>query len=494
MFVNSLLKNVVMKSSSLKKNFLMNILLTVSNLIYPLITFPYVSRILQPQGTGLVSFAITFVGYFVLISQLGIPTYGVRIVAQNRDSKEKLSRVIHELLFINTLMSFVAYISLVICIISIPKIRGEATLFLVVSSLIPLNCFGLEWVFRGLEQYTYIAIRSISFKAIALILLFIFVRVKSDYVIYGALSVFASSASYLLNIIQSRKYILFSWLGNYRIKRHLKAVLVFFAMSIATTIYTHLDVLMLGFMKTDIDVGYYDAAVKIKMVLVAIVTSLGAVLLPRSSAYIKQNRIKDFYALTDKAMRFVVFLATPLFVYFLFYSKQCILLLSGEAYEGAIAPMRIIMPTVLLIGITNIMGIQILVPLGKEKYVLHSEIAGAISDFILNLILIPHYAVIGAAIATLFAETIVLFVQYYYLSKMGIHALHISEYWRTILAVIISSLSSIWVIRLSLNNVVSLVISACLFFTVYILIMVMMKDPVILENKGVISRLFIADK
>lgn len=149
---------------------------------------------------------------------------------------------------------------------------------------------------------------------------------------------------------------------------------------------------MLGFMTSDADVGYYNAAVKIKSILVSIVTSLGVVLLPRASYYVEHNLMKEFYRITKKAINFVFLVATPMVIYFIIFAKEGIFFLSGSAYAGSIIPMQIIMPTLLLIGLTNIMGIQILVPLGREKTVLYSEIAGVIVDVILNALLIPRLA------------------------------------------------------------------------------------------------------
>ena len=148
-------------------------------------------------------------------------------------------------------------------------------------------------------------------------------------------------------------------------------------MSCATTIYTNLDTVMLGFMSSDTDVGYYNAAIKIKVILVSIVTSLGTVLLPRASYYIQKGEIKQFYRITKKSLNFVMVIAIPMTIYFIYFARQGIIFLSGNAYEGAVMPMKLIMPTLVLIGITNILGIQMLVPMGREKSVLYSEIAGA---------------------------------------------------------------------------------------------------------------------
>ena len=362
------------KKKSLKLNFIMNALLTMSSFIFPLITFPYVSRILLPVGTGKVSFATSVVSYFALFARLGIPTYGIRACAKVRDDKEALSKTVQELFIINMVMSVMAYLALFVAIAFVPRLQQEKMLLMIVSLTILFNAIGMEWLYKALEQYSYITIRSIVFKFIALLAMFAFIHNQKDYVIYGGISILASSASNVFNFLHAHRYVSVRPVGGYDFKKHLKAVVIFFAMSCATTIYTNLDTVMIGFIATDTDVGYYNAAVKIKTILVSIVTSLGVVLLPRASYYVENGRMEEFYRITKKAIHFVFLVATPMMVYFMLFAKEGICFLSGSAYIGSIVPMQIIMPTLLLIGLTNIMGIQMLVPLGREKVVLLSEI------------------------------------------------------------------------------------------------------------------------
>lgn len=436
------------KQKSLKLNFVMNAALTMSSIIFPIVTFPYVSRILMPSGTGRVTFATSLISYFSIFAQLGIPTYGIRACAQVRDDRAKLSKTVHELLIINLIMSFFVYIFLGVALVTVPRLFEDRILYIIISSTILLNVIGMEWLYKGLEKYSYITIRSIIFKFIALIAMFVFVHKKDDYIIYGAISIFAASASNILNIIHARKYIDFSFIGHYDLRKHLKAVLVFFAMSCATTIYTNLDTVMLGFMKSDIDVGYYNAAVKIKVILVQVVASLGGVLLPRCSYYVEKGMWAEFKRICSKALNFVVVIALPLSVYFIIYAQDAIVFLSGAEYLGAIFPMKIIMPTLLFIGITNILGLQILVPLGKERIVLYSEIAGAITDLLLNIILIPKFGASGAAMGTLVAEFVVLSVQYVALRKQLFDIFIKIQYWKIIAATIVSAVASMFVFYL----------------------------------------------
>lgn len=475
------------KQKSLKLNFVMNAALTMSSIIFPIVTFPYVSRILMPSGTGRVTFATSLISYFSIFAQLGIPTYGIRACAQVRDDRAKLSKTVHELLIINLIMSFFAYIFFGVALVTVPRLFEDRILYIIISSTILLNVIGMEWLYKGLEKYSYITIRSVIFKFIALIAMFVFVHKKDDYIIYGAISIFAASASNILNIIHARKYIDFSFIGHYDLRKHLKAVLVFFAMSCATTIYTNLDTVMLGFMKSDTDVGYYNAAVKIKVILVQVVASLGGVLLPRCSYYVEKGMWAEFKRICSKALNFVVVIALPLSVYFIIYAQDAIVFLSGAEYLGAIFPMKIIMPTLLFIGITNILGLQILVPLGKERIVLYSEIAGAITDLLLNMILIPKFGASGAAMGTLVAEFVVLSVQYVALRKQLFDIFIKIQYWKIIAATIVSAVASMFVFYLKLGCFFNIVISAIVFGIIYLLVLLLLKEKM---SKEIIVSLY----
>ena len=471
---------------SIKKNIIMNAILTMSSFIFPLITFPYISRVLLPAGTGRVNFATSVISYFSMFAQLGIPTYGIRICAQVRDDRDALTRTAHELLFINLIMNGISYVLLGIALFTIPRFIEDRRLIAVISLTIILTSVGMEWLYKALEQYTYITVRSVIFKFIALVAMFLFVHQESDYVIYGGISIFAASASNVLNLFNAHKYIGLKPVGNYNWKRHLRPVAVFFAMAFAATVYTNLDNVMLGFMTTNINVGYYGAAVKIKTILVSIVTSLGAVLLPRASYNIEHGELDAFWRITRKALNFVFLLATPLSLYFILFARQGIYLLSGSEYEGSIVPMQVIMPTLLLIGITNILGIQILVPMGREKIVLYSEIAGAIVDVIINILLIPSMLSTGAAIGTLVAEAVVLIMQYWALKDEIGEMIKSIHYVRICIATALGAAGSLWVIFVGLGNFITLVVSAVLFFGIYGGYMLMRKEEQVVEiwNQG----------
>ena len=471
-----------MKTKSLKLNFIMNAILTMSSFLFPLITFPYVSRILLPIGTGKVSFANSVVTYFVMISQLGIPTYGIRACAIVRDDEEKLKKTVYELFAINVVMSILAYIVFFAALIYVPRLRADRTLFLITGTLIFFNTIGVEWLYKALEQYTYITVRSIIFKFIALIAMFVLVHDVDDYVIYGGISIFAASASNAFNFIRLRKIIGKKKVSQLNFKQHFKPVFTFFIISCATTIYTNLDNVMLGFMKDDVEVGYYNAATKIKNILVSIVTSLGTVLMPRASYYLQNGMEDEFFKLSKKAVKFVFLAATSMMIYFMLFAREGVLFLSGEAFEGAILPMMIVMQTLFFIGLTNIMGIQMLVPMGREDAVMISTFAGAIVDLILNAIFIPMLGSTGAAIGTLVAEFVVLIVQMIYLKK-DVRYLYSKQDYLKILAALLIAVVSAGIVKVFVPGVfIKLVISAVLFFGLYGIALYVMKEEIVTEN------------
>ncbi len=481
------------KQKSLALNFTMNIILTMSSFIFPLITFPYVSRILLPAGTGKVTFATSVISYFNILAQLGIPTYGIRVCAQVRDNREELSRTVHELFAINMIMSTCAYVLFLVSVVSVPRLHQERSLFLVISLSIWFNTIGMEWLYKALEQYTYITVRSVAFKLVALLSMFLLVHQESDYVYYGAVTILAASASNIFNFINVHRFISFHSVGSYNLKRHLKPVVIFFAMSCATTVYTNLDMVMLGFLKTDTEVGYYGAAVKVKTILLSIVTSLGTVLLPRVSYYIENGMKEEFHKIAEKALDFVALISIPMCMYFILFARESIFFLSGEAYTGAVLPMQIIMPTLILIGLTNIMGIQMLVPMGAEKYVLYSELAGAAANLVLNAILIPELASSGAALGTLAAEGVVWYVQYYFLkNEVGVMYRKI-RYGLFVGGAVAGGIVASVMKMFHFHMVVTLIISAVIYFGIYILVLLAGKETLMLETekkiRGFLKRL-----
>lgn len=467
----------------------MNFILSASQFIFPLITFPYVSRVLLADGNGKITLATSVANYFIMVASLGIPTYGIRACAQVRDDKEKLSKTVQELLIINTITTAITTIIYVVCVFSVDRFQADKTLFLINGIGLVLNMIGLNWLYQALEQYDFITFRSLAFKALSIILMILLVRRQSDYVIYGAITVFAAVGSNLLNLFMARRYVDFRWHGKYNLRRHLKPILVLFAQSMAVSIYMNLDTVMLGFMKTDADVGYYNASVKVKTILVSLVTSLGNVLLPRMAYYAKEHKEKEFTQTMTLALNFAALISIPLSLYFSMFSAESIQFLAGSGYNGAVLSMRIITLSTIAIGFTGILGVQVLTAIEKEHYVLYSVIVGAVMDFVLNLVFIPRMGSAGAALATLIAEFAVLAMEIFYTRDLlsgivGNLRGHI-YLLMTIVAAAAASLTKLLPIH---SAFLTLVISSCAFFGVYGIQLLIVKDELVIKGFSAIMQ------
>lgn len=396
------------KETSIKKNMFMNALLQGSSILFPLIVFPYVSRVLMPEGIGKVNFALSLVSYFAMVAQLGIPTYGVVACARVRDDREKLSKIVQELLIINCVTCLIVYAMMEICIAMVPAMQRDAPMYLMLSVTILLNALGVEWLYQAIEKYSYITKRSLIFKTVALIMTFLLIKKPDDCMMYGFVSVFAVSASNILNFINLRKHVTFKKTGEYHFRNHMSAMLTFCLISVSISIYTNLDSVMLGFMKGDAEVGYYTVAVKVKLALVSFLIAINGVLLPRFSYYLESGARDRMNSILRKTTKVMLGISMPLAILFMIFAREVVMILAGSDFEPAVPAMIAIMPTLVVIGISSLYGNQVLVPMGQEKTVAISAAVGAVTNLIINAILILPYGAAGASVSTLIAEVMVL--------------------------------------------------------------------------------------
>lgn len=434
----------------------MNFLLMSSSLVFPLVTFPYVSRVLGSDGVGAVTLATSVSAYFCMAASLGIPSYGARACANLRDDKIKLSRTCHELIILNLIT---ASLSLAVAMTAVLFYPQKLLLFVALISVV-LESVGTLWLYRALERYTFVTACSLLCKVIAAVLMFVFVKDKTDTVIYEAITLVASFGVNVFSFLHLKKYIVVKPLGGYNIKRHIAPVLVFFATTVAVSVYTNLDTVMIGIFKSDSAVGIYTAAIKVKTLAATAVTSVSSVLLPRFCSlyssggnFCYNNALKKVLSLT-----FLLFL--PASLYFCLYAGDILLLLSGRGFLAAVPAMLFLMPAIFLVALTQVTGMLMLVPMGKEKCVMYSVTVGAAVDFLLNLFLIPAFSYVGAAASTLVAEGAVLALQLYFL-KGKIPKINIKKpLIKTVLCAIVPFAVS------SENPVLNMLLGAFLFFFV----------------------------
>ena len=402
---------------SLKKNAVLNAIRTVMSLLFPLITFPYSSRILAPDGIGSVNFARSVASYFGMIAALGISMYGIREAAKIRDDQKKLNQFSCELFCINMISTLIAYILFFLAVACIPKLYEYRWLLCICSSAILFETLGINWLYTAEEDFFYISLRSVLFQAFSVLVLFFLVKTKEDILQYAFVTVIASVGSNILNFFHAKKYIRFKTSEPLHLKRHIKPILVFFGMNVTASIYTMLDTVMLGFLTNDYQVGLYTASTKLNKMVLAVVTSVSTVLLPRLSYYAGEDNKEKFNDLVYKSVDLLFLISIPCAIGLSLVTEPAILLFSGIEYKAAIPIMRTMNPIIVIIGLSALLGIQILVPMNKQKYTLISEIIGAVSNFTLNIILIPRYSAMGAAIATVIAETLVTSTQIFFARK-----------------------------------------------------------------------------
>lgn len=405
-------------SQSVKVNYILNLINTGSQMFFPLITFPYACRVIQAEGIGQVNFFTSIVSYISLFTCLGIPMYAIREIARTRNDVVKMNRTAVEILLLHTLLTILGYIVVAILCFTVPQIKADVPLFLVLSLTIFFTAIGCEWFYQGIEDFKYITIRGLIIKTISLFLLFIFVKTKDDLIYYGWYSVIGILGGNVFNFIRLRKYIsrdniIFS---NLNMGRHLKPVLQVFSFYVVTSIYLQLNPVLLGFMKNALAVGYFTAATKLMMMIMKLSSCLGSVMMPRVSNLIAENRDDEFKALIQKSYDFTLAIALPLTVGLIFCAPSIVKVLCGDEFVPAILSSQIIAPVILMVGISNVMGIQVLYPKGKINIVILCCLIGAITDLILNVCLIPLFSYEGTAIAYLGAE-VATTVSMYFIAK-----------------------------------------------------------------------------
>lgn len=404
--------------SSIKKNFIYNLFLNISRIIFPLITAPYVSRVLEPDGIGTYHFAATYAGYFALVALLGIPTYGVREVAKFRNEQAKLNLLISQLLTVVIIATLIVDVIYIVSLLAIHQLRTDFILFFLSGFCIYLAPFQTTWFYQGIEKFDFITIRTLVVKSLSIISLFIFVRDKNDLIIYVIISALGTILADVWNFWFMRREGVKITLTLEGLKKHLKPILLLFASSVAISIYTILDTLMLGFMTDYSEVGYYSNAIMISKMFLTIVTSLSVVAIPRFINYIHEKDFQSANILVNKSFSFTGLLSFPIAIGMFCVAAKGIPWFFGDKYYAAIIPLKILSVLNILIGFSNILGGQILVGMEKEKEFLICILLGAASNFIMNCILIPSYGATGAAVSTVIAEFLVTSSMLYFVYKL----------------------------------------------------------------------------
>lgn len=397
------------KEKSITKNSIYYSVYQALNVIFPFLTGMYVARILLPDAVGNVAYANNIAQYFVTFAFLGIPTYGMREIAKVRNDHEKLSKLYSELLVINFISTVIFSLIYLVLVLSVTSFRKQLVLYLVAGGAIALNALNNSWLFEGLEEFRFISIRNIIFKALCFVALILFVKGPSDYIIYASINVFGTAGNYVINMIYAPRFAKFS-IHGLNLKRHMKSILILVFVNLAIQIYSLVDVTMLGIFAKKKNVAYYSYAMRINQIFVSIINSFTIVVVPRMAFYYKEKRKKDFDSLISKTLETLLALGIPLVAGLQIVSTDAINILYGSAFAPSAGVLRILSFVLVISPIGYLLGSRVLLVTDHEVSMMLCVGLGAIVNIIGNSILIPRYTEYGAAIASVFSELVVMIV------------------------------------------------------------------------------------
>lgn len=470
----------LVKQKSITVNLIVNGIKTLMSVLFPLITFPYASRVLGASGIGKVNYASSIISYFSLFAALGISTYAVREGSRIRDDREKFNKFAKEMLNINLMTTFLAYICLFV-FLCMPVLDGYKELLIIFSAGIVFTTIGTEWLFIIKEEYVYITKRAVLFQILSVVLLFLLVRSKDDYGWYASLTVISSGGSAVLNFWHSRKFM--DWKKKYQCeyRKHIKPILLIFGTSLASSLYMTMDTTMLGAMKGDTATGIYTAAVKINSVINTLLNTISATILPRVSYYLGNGLKQEFQKLMQTSVDILFMAAMPIAIGMMCVSDILIVVFSGPEFVAGSLAAKILSVKLVFGAINRVLAYQVCIPYKKDKEVLISTIAGAIVNLIANAILIQFYSVTGAAVATLLSEMVVFGILTIY-SREVFETKHLYKRLPIYFIASIWFFAVRWIVNGCVSNIIlELLLTVCICALGYFILLLILKDPYLTE-------------
>ncbi len=394
-----------MNNKSLKNNILLYVIKQISAILFPMIIYPYVARKLGVDGIGKVEYAKSITQYFVLFSGLGIFDYAVREGARIREKKKEFNQFATQILMIHTISTIIS-VSVCYLISFFSVFLQYQKLIFIFSLMIPFGTIGFNWIFGVFEEYEYIAKRTIIVQFVSAILVFMIVHEKEDYICYAIILVLSSVGANIMNLAQIYKFFKLDF-KNLQIRKHLKSIFLIFGMTLASNLYMTMDTSMLGFLDGTMSVGYYSAANKLVIVIGTLLGAVRTVLLPRLSNVIANNKDEEFKQLNSITLNIIIIFAIPVAFGIWCLSNEIIILFCGSEFVNGGKTLKILVPEIVLSAMNGYLIYQIYMPLKHEDKAFFCILAGAVTNLITNIILIPILHQNGAAVATCISEGIV---------------------------------------------------------------------------------------
>ena len=404
-----------MAKKSITKNYIYNMVYQVLILVLPLVTTPYLSRVLGAEGIGIYSYTYAIVTYFILFGSLGVAMYGQREIAYAQENVEERKRVFIEIVLFRFVTIFVSSI-----IYYFFFIRGEAYQIYYQILLLELiaAAFDISWFFQGMEEFKRTVTRNVLVRVCSVSAVFLFVKNKEDLALFTLIYSIGDLLGNLSLWLYLPKYIKGVKVKSINTFRHIWPIILLFIPQVANQIYKILDTTMIGNLVQDkAETGYYEQGQKVIRLLLTVVTSLGVVMVPRMASTFASGDKKQIQSYLKMSFRFVFFLAFPIMFGITSISEAFVPVFFGAGYDKVIILINVISPILLLMGVANVLGTQYLLPTKRQKEYTISVAIGVVFNFIANYILITKYASIGASIATVLSELLVVTIQYQYMKK-----------------------------------------------------------------------------
>lgn len=462
-------------------NALLSSIRTLSTIIFPLITYPYITKTLSVSNIGKINFSQSIISYFTLIAQFGISTFAIRTGARIRDDKIAFEKFAKQVFTINIISTLVSIILLTFLLILPTQLANYRIIIAILSINVILIPISMDWIYTIYEDFGYITLRSILVSLLSLILMFCFVKTNADTYLYVALITMSTSLGSIFNFLHVHKYVILGITRRTNWKKYRTSLFMFFINSVTSTIYLNSDITLLGFMSTNTQVGLYSVATKIYGIAKQMINAVIATTIPRL-AYIQKKDEKQFKQLLNNIMNMAIFLVVPLMAGLIMVRKDVILIISTPKYSRATESLAILSLALFFSVLANILANGLLVVINKEKYVVVGTTTSAIVNLLLNFIFIPWWGQNGAALTTLIAEGVMLGVSAWATKEYLKDLFDVGEIIRvfvgTIIMFLVTNLISVVFNSNIFLNIVETVIVAVV---IYFISMLIMRDKVFIS-------------
>ncbi len=468
------------KQKSLGKNAVLNTLKTVLTILFPILTYPYILRVLQLETFGRYKFSHSVVSYFALISALGIYAYAIREGTRLRGDRKAISRFASEMFSINIYSTAFSYCLLTIAFFLIPKLFPYRMLMSILAVEILLTAFSLNWLYVIYEDYSFLLIISMICQMLALAALFLFVRRPSDVGRYAAITVLSNYGFGAVSLFYSRKYISLRFVPKPE-SRHFKPILTIFLTAIAATIYINSDITILGWIKGDYATGIYGTASQIYLIVKQVLNATVAVMIPRMTDMIQNHDKEQVEAFGGKVFNFTLAICLPALTGVFCISPELIKVVLGSSYLPVVKPLRILSIALIFAVLANFFANCVLISLRKEKIVMTATVIGALLNIVLNLVLIPVWGESAAAFTTLLAESCVFGIAFITSRRYLVIRLSLKNIFVTIAGCTTIAIACMVIRRLPSQEAVKLIIMIAAGAAAYVTVQLLWGDRSILD-------------